>query len=202
MSRVVQSSIRDDLLDLAMNLFWEKGFFNTSIEDIVENTGINRATMYKYFGDKRTLFIEMLKRYRQKMTPQFTMPLQNKTMGLLAISAFFDQFIHLDKNDMPCGCFLIATASDIPSHDKEVARFINQFSSDLRAAFLACLVCAVDEKQLASHVDITAVADFLVANVFGLMTLHRTQRAAMVIKNQIAMMKYFLQTLAMEKLLL
>ena len=194
MPQVVQYSIQDNILDLVMRLFWEKGLFNTSIDDIVEKTGLNRAAIYKYFGGKQALFIQMLKRYRQKITLQFTAPLQKKAMGLDAINAFFEQFLHLDKKGMPCGCFLIATASDMPSHDEEVAEFISLFSKDLRALFLACLVYAVKNEQIKTRVNTKAVADFLVANVFGLMTLHRTQATTTTIKNHIAMVRCFLNT--------
>ncbi|MCU0354669.1 MAG: TetR/AcrR family transcriptional regulator, partial [Cytophagales bacterium] len=35
-----------------MQLFWCKGYNATSVQDLVENLGINRASMYDTFTDK------------------------------------------------------------------------------------------------------------------------------------------------------
>lgn len=195
MGNVVQKVISEEVLDKAMRLFWEKGFFGTSIDDIVEVSGFNRAAIYKFFGGKDNLFLEMLKRYRQKMTSLFTAPLQRTTLGLQAIEDFFDQFLGLNQSDLPCGCFLIATASNLPAHDKEVAEFIREFSHDLRQLFSALLESAVEKKELAPTVDKKAIADFLIVNVFGLFTLHRMGVPTTSIANHISMISQFLKTM-------
>ncbi|AHJ12829.1 TetR/AcrR family transcriptional regulator [Sulfurospirillum multivorans] len=46
------------ILDDAMELFWEKGFENVSIVDLILHTGINRSTMYSLFSDKEALFVK------------------------------------------------------------------------------------------------------------------------------------------------
>ena len=54
-----------EVLDKAVNLFWEKGYNATSIQDLVEGLGINRASIYDTWGDKHQLYLSALKRYRQ-----------------------------------------------------------------------------------------------------------------------------------------
>ena len=43
---------RQEKLIQAMELFWQKGFAETSIADLVEHLGINRFSLYNSFGDK------------------------------------------------------------------------------------------------------------------------------------------------------
>lgn len=43
---------RDSLLSSAYTLFMEKGTYNTSINDIVEDAGVAKGTFYLYFTDK------------------------------------------------------------------------------------------------------------------------------------------------------
>jgi len=195
MGSVVQRSISNEVLDKTMRLFWTKGYFNTSVDDVIAVTGFNRTAIYNYFGSKHDLFLAMLKRYRETVTPQLTAHLRHPENGLQAIIDFFNQFSSLNKTTMPSGCFLIATASDLPSHDKQVSAFIQDFSNELRALFLNCIIQA---ERSGASIDKKIIADFLMANIFGLMTLHRTQVSTSAIKHHIETVLLFLQTLANE----
>jgi TetR/AcrR family transcriptional regulator, transcriptional repressor for nem operon len=57
---------KDVVLDKAMLLFWDRGYFDTSFQDIVQHLELNRSSIYNSFTDKRTLFIESLKHYINK----------------------------------------------------------------------------------------------------------------------------------------
>src|ERR1700747_2040175 len=57
----------DEVLDRAMALFWERGYAATSIQDLVAKTGINRASLYNTFGDKKRLFLAVLDHYAKKV---------------------------------------------------------------------------------------------------------------------------------------
>lgn len=63
---------REDLLDKVIQIFWEKGFSDTSLQDIEKATGINKSSLYSEFKDKDEIFMECLKRY-------------SKTVGILEI---------------------------------------------------------------------------------------------------------------------
>ena len=53
----------DEALDRAMHVFWRKGFEGTSLNDLTTAMGIQPASLYKAFGNKRTLFEKALARY-------------------------------------------------------------------------------------------------------------------------------------------
>jgi TetR/AcrR family transcriptional repressor of nem operon len=44
---------RNQVLDRAMAAFWTRRYEATSIDDLVEATGIGRGSLYGTFGDKR-----------------------------------------------------------------------------------------------------------------------------------------------------
>src|SRR6202011_688874 len=54
---------RDEVLDRAMAAFWTRGYEATSIDDLVQATGIGRGSLYGTFGDKRQLFLAALDHY-------------------------------------------------------------------------------------------------------------------------------------------
>jgi AcrR family transcriptional regulator len=53
----------DKALDRALHVFWRKGFEGASLNDLTAAMGIQPASLYKAFGNKRTLFEKALARY-------------------------------------------------------------------------------------------------------------------------------------------
>jgi AcrR family transcriptional regulator len=53
----------DEALDCAMHVFWRKGFEGASLNDLTAAMGIQPASLYKAFGNKRKLFEKALARY-------------------------------------------------------------------------------------------------------------------------------------------
>lgn len=53
----------DAVEDIAMRLFWERGFDGVSISDLADATGVNRRGIYAEFGSKEGLFVRAKQRY-------------------------------------------------------------------------------------------------------------------------------------------
>src|SRR5260370_22866058 len=56
---------RDEVLHRGMEVFWTRGYEGASIQDLVKHMGINRQSIYDTFGDKHSLFLQALDRYRE-----------------------------------------------------------------------------------------------------------------------------------------
>ena len=50
----------------AAEVFWKAGYAGTSLDDLVEATGMNRPSLYAAFGDKRDLYLKTLEYYREE----------------------------------------------------------------------------------------------------------------------------------------
>lgn len=60
-SVVKQGRKFDQVLEGARKVFMRDGFEGASVDDIVREAGVSKATLYSYFPDKRLLFIEVAK---------------------------------------------------------------------------------------------------------------------------------------------
>ena len=56
----------DQVLDGATEIFLRDGFEGASVDDIARAAQVSKATLYKYFPDKRRLFMEIAKRECQR----------------------------------------------------------------------------------------------------------------------------------------
>ena len=55
-----------DALEKATQVFWSKGYDGVTIDDLVAGMGVGRPSLYAVFGDKRTIFLRVLKEYAEK----------------------------------------------------------------------------------------------------------------------------------------
>jgi AcrR family transcriptional regulator len=55
-----------EALDKATQVYWSKGYDGVTIDDLVAGMGVGRPSLYAVFGDKRTLFLRVLKDYAEK----------------------------------------------------------------------------------------------------------------------------------------
>lgn len=59
---------RSVLLTVAHELFAERGYADTSTQDIIERAGVTRGALYYHFRDKRALFRAVFEQFRQART--------------------------------------------------------------------------------------------------------------------------------------
>lgn len=195
-----ECALSEEMLDKIMLLFWERGYFNTSMHDLIVATGYNRAAIYKHFGGKQGLFHAMLLRFRSKVVVDATLPIQDPQQGVEGLRQFFLQFMHCGHDlGSSHGCMLLATAANLPSHEPEVAVVIEEFINYLRSLFYKNLRCQQAEKKMDSDVNTEMAADFLTGNVVGLINLIRVTADYRMIANQVQGILCFLDTLAMRK---
>lgn len=100
MARPVEYNL-EDVLNKAMDIFWEKGYNNVSMAQLVEFTGLNRRTMYTLFKDKEGIFKDALDQYYTKRSIQKIKILKNNS-GKKGIELFFDSFSDFNKNFKGC----------------------------------------------------------------------------------------------------
>ena len=80
----------ETLLSSAFNLFTNKGFKETSIQDIAENAGVGKGTFYLYFKDKYDIQNKLIEKKSQKLFSDAVKALKKND-----ITNFEDQIIFI-----------------------------------------------------------------------------------------------------------
>ena len=80
-------------LDTAVRLFWERGYEATSIQDLVDALGVNRASLYGTFGDKAHLFALAMDRYGEQVRAVLAAELAPPRAGRPAVAGYLQAVI-------------------------------------------------------------------------------------------------------------
>lgn len=109
---------RDKVLDIAKNIFWLKGYNGTSMQDLVDATGLNRSSIYNSFGSKMGLYLLALKKYRENIGDLFEKAIkQNRnaieTIGLLFLYVLEEILEDTEEK----GCMLINCHTEMGNQD-------------------------------------------------------------------------------------
>jgi TetR/AcrR family transcriptional regulator, transcriptional repressor for nem operon len=176
----------EDRLDQAMHVFWERGYWDTSIDQLIDRTGLHRAEVYGKFGSKRGLFEATLRRYRETVIAVFLEPLGRPNAALTDIARFFvgihDGAVEPERR---LGCLMINTASEVSPHVRSVARIISEYLDELGGLLCRACVNATKRRELPSNTDVDQVADYLVGSVFGLWVLARSPAPDTVLRHYV-----------------
>lgn len=159
----------EEVLDKAMQFFWHKGYNGTSPQEILDELGLSRSSLYDTYGDKRNLFLSTLKRYRQTVTGQIIETLENaqnvpETLKSLFIINKNNCFIDGENR----GCFMVNSIMELATHDAEVAEIVKENREALEGGFTAAIRRGQEMGQISKENTPRALARFIMNNLWGL----------------------------------
>ncbi|UTW44573.1 TetR/AcrR family transcriptional regulator [bacterium SCSIO 12696] len=151
-----------DVIEKAVLLFWEKGYADTSMDDLVKHTGISRYGIYGEFGNKREFFIKALQHFHQKFSQDLIQELGNPEAGLNELRAYYARLLaHAKTSEAHMGCFMCNTAVDLASSDAGIGEQLDAMFEGLRQVFVNALRNAQANGDLAETMDLDEYASYL-----------------------------------------
>lgn len=104
---------RGDVVDQSLKLFWKNGFSGSSMQQVVDATGLKPGSIYFSFGSKEALFLEALGRYAEKSFELIHDLMTVSTSVGEAICAFFEARLNETTRGQYRSCFLIKTQLEL-----------------------------------------------------------------------------------------
>lgn len=177
----------DFVLDQAMQTFWHQGYEATSIQNLVDCTGLHRGSLYGAFTDKHSLFVTTLRRYDDRNRQALLASLESTHPPLEAIRQLFLAFIPQGPTqDAHPGCFLTNTALELAPHDEEVAQIVANAQTQIEKFFLRMLKTGVARGEIDAQLHPPEVARGLLASLLGLAVLSRSRPDKKLLESVVA----------------
>jgi TetR/AcrR family transcriptional repressor of nem operon len=166
----------DDVLNVAGELFWAKGYQGTSTRDLAEETGLTPSSIYSAFGDKRGLYLRALEQYIDRTLRKRIARLESSLSPGRAIANFFDEIVDRSLSDHGHrGCLLVNTALESTADDTELQHLVANETIAIEHFFRRCITAGLRTGEIATDDSPDEVAKFLLSVLLGLRVLARVR---------------------------
>ncbi|MDR0779952.1 MAG: TetR/AcrR family transcriptional regulator [Pseudomonadales bacterium] len=152
-------------MESAMEQFWKEGFEASSIQKLLDATGINRGTLYNSFGDKEVFFKSCLDRYLGRLMGIVDATLGDKNLKAeKALGAFIENVVSgLPSRQRNLGCLLVNSLCESVVWDAEIQKLLRDGLNGVRKAVLVRTRELEKGKQLTKALDADKAADVVMA---------------------------------------
>jgi AcrR family transcriptional regulator len=158
---------RDAALDSALRLFWTDGYEATSIGDLTAAMGIGAPSLYAAFGDKATLFREVVERYGVRHGGFIARALTEEPTARLALERILrEAAVEYTRPGWPRGCMIVSAGVNTTSLD--IAELLRDLRRDNVAVIAARIRTDVAAGLLPIDTDADALARYIGAVIQGL----------------------------------
>lgn len=174
---------KQEVLGRALDAFWTNGYEATSMQDLVDCTGVNRGSLYATFGDKRALFLAALQAYddaRRRMLSEF----ESRYNVRDAIRQVFQAFTNeVSKSGGTRGCFLTNTALELAAHDAEIRTIVASSQEDVEEFFARIIRKGKASGEIPERVKVAETARGLLASLLGVLVMVRSRPEPALLKS-------------------
>lgn len=174
---------RDQVLDLAIDTFREKGFDGTSTEDLVCAMKIGRQSLYATFGDKRSLYLEALRRYNASSVGDHIETARQASSPIHAIESILLGFAEQTPGTPATACLGVSAICEFGTSDAEVSRISHESGRALQRFLERTLAEARELGEIAPTVEPKAAAQFIAATLMGMKVSARAGAAPNTLRN-------------------
>lgn len=164
-----------EVLSKALDLFWVKGYSETSMQDLVDHLGIGRGSLYNAFGSKKELFIEVLNYYKKMRLPLLVNNLNYSTIKVTMKEFLYSFIDRIITDEQKKGCLLVNTSTQKTSEEEGIAEIIARSEDELVELLTEVFNTAVEKDDYQFKQDIRATALFFSNTIKGLRVLSKSE---------------------------
>lgn len=176
-------------VDRATQLFWKKGYSETSLRELLKVMGIGEGSFYNTFGSKKRLYLECLKHYNDTVSRRRLHALLSPPSAKAGVRAFFKSVLDdLENPRTPPVCLLSGSLSSEVLAERELCRIVLNDMKAFTASFIQRLETAKANGELPRSFEATVAAQVLVTYLQGLFRVVRVLQDRREIERQLEML--------------
>ena len=153
-------------LEKARNLFWQKGYNATSMQDLVDTMGLNRGSIYDTYGDKHSLYLECLKSYVNASVCNCNTLIGESTSPMQAIEDIIDATVESAISNNK-SCMAVKSTFEMAACDADVKDLAKGSCVQTSALFEGLIRKAQKTGDIKPNLDAALLASFIVSSFSG-----------------------------------
>ncbi len=192
---------RDKILAESRALILKNGFSGTSIDNILDKTGITKGAFFYHFKTKSLLAKALLEDFAKEDIFYMNEALEKteplKGDALQRLLQFIQEFIDMisDLSEPPPGCLYATYLSENNQFDKEIWEFISTTILLWRSTLEMLIHNVLEENDMKIEVDVASLADLLVVIFEGSYVISKAVNEADLTAKQLTHLKNYFQLL-------
>jgi len=174
----------EDVIIKTMQLFWEQGYDNTSVQDIVKITGLKPGSLYNMYGNKDGIFKAVLETYSRINTKHVKSILLKDDNAIKNIELFLNEIVvSTISNENINGCLLVKTLLVLSPKDKSIQDSINKTFTEIEKMIEDVLKIAKENHT--TTVDPYSFSKFIVSTIYGAHVYYKANKDKKMLQSSV-----------------
>ncbi|NOH60508.1 TetR/AcrR family transcriptional regulator [Vibrio sp. RE88] len=166
---------RQQVIDKATHLYWEKGFHATSMRHLQEVIDMRPGSIYAAFGSKEELFKQALNHYTQMGISNLEQFKSQNDSPLAALKAFVKHLVLHSRKGAPDGmCMLAKSVAELTEANQDLLEEARHSLRLMERQFELVLQQAQQQGELSADKDTQRLASHVQIQISGLRTYAKT----------------------------
>lgn len=158
----------NEAIDSALDLFWNNGYHATSMQELVDELRINRASMYDTFRSKKHLYILTLEAYSESYLKWWNDTLYYDTIvrsGIIKLLEHENSL--LSKEGIKRPCFILKSTLELYGQDELASELIDKHNQSLLEMLINYLSYGVNQGQISPYKNLPLLAELILDMIRG-----------------------------------
>lgn len=167
----------DEVIDAALQLFWDRGYHETTVSQLTDATRLQKGSLYGAFADKHSLFLRALERYAHMKQQELSRIQAASSSPLSTLRSFLRELARdCTGRRGERGCLISNTALELLPDDTEVRARIRQNFGEMEATIAELIARAQQAGELRSELDPEEAARLILTVIQGLRVLGKVSQ--------------------------
>ncbi len=189
---------REMLLAQVMGLFWQRGYHDMSFNEVAQETGLTRASLYNAFKTKEALFTEALEQYFSIAPDKKLRNIAaDQAVGPVLLTVFMDAAKMYSQDPDKRGCMAVNCMNELMSGDTELSDYLSSVYEQYKQLFLVLIQQAIRLGELPPETQAGVTANMLLAYLNGFSVFSKSNTTE---QELVAMGKIFLSQIGFKSL--
>ena len=156
-----------------LELFYQQGYYNTSIDDILKKLSLSKGAFYYHFQSKEDFFISIVQNLLfQKVYSMLVEPIEGQEDPLNVISKSIEDALETaEHNTMDFGFVLSNFITEFNGKSPEIMKYLMDIMKVWEVNLITTLQKGKTDGYVDRHVDSEAVATYVISSYIGVRTL-------------------------------
>lgn len=183
-----------------LEIFHAKGYYNTSLDDILTELELSKGAFYHHFKSKEDYFINIVQSLVvQKVYALLVEPLNTQENPLPAILDSLQNALEPGKrNEMAYGFMLNDFLTEFNKRNEEISAYLKDIVKVWEVNLVSVLKRGKLDGHIARHIDCEGVATYVIASYLGMRSLLTNGNTRQLKYQYIQQLKQYFNSIAVR----